>query len=94
MARHAPQFLDAGVRLAGISPDPPEAAALLRPSLGERFALYSDRDRRVSALCGTAGSHCVFVLDPEGVVRWSGFDENWRVLTDPKALLQAAWRLR
>jgi peroxiredoxin len=94
LAQHAPRFVAAGVKLAGVSPDPPEAGALLRPQLGRSFALFSDSDRRVAALCGSAGSHCVFILDRDGIVRWSGFDENWRVLTQPKALLQTAWRLR
>ena len=94
MAQHAPRFLSAGVRLAGVSPDPPAAAAQLRSELGKSFELFSDRDGRVASLCGAAGSHCVFVIDRDGAVRWSGFDENWRVLTNPKALLQAAWRLR
>ncbi len=67
-------------------------AAKLRPLLGRDIILLSDPDRRVPPFCNQL-SHCQVLLDPNGVVRWGAFDENWRSIRT-ELIVQAAYRLR
>jgi peroxiredoxin len=93
IAERAKPFLDAGVRVLGVSPDPPDVCAEWSRSVHLAFPLLSDEGRRLApALCGTS-EHCVLVIDPEGVVRWGRLNENWRAGARPEAVLQRAYRL-
>jgi len=88
------RFLEAGVRVVGISPDPPEIAARFRAELKLPFPLLSDEELRLAPkLCGPS-AHCELVVDPAGVIRWGALNDNWRVTARPEAVLQAAYRLR
>jgi len=88
------RFLDAGVEVIGISPDPPEVAARFRAELELPFPLLSDEEHRLAPkLCGSS-AHCELLVDPAGVIRWGALNDNWRVRARPEAVLQAAYRLR
>ena len=82
-----------GVRVMGISADPPDGLADLRRKLGLPFPLFSDREDRTAAICHFA-MHCALLYDPRGVLRWAGYAENWRAPLDYTAILLAARRLR
>jgi peroxiredoxin Q/BCP len=93
LAERAKPFLDAGVRVLGVSPDPPDVCAEWSRSVRLPFPLLSDEQRRLApALCGTS-EHCVLVIDPAGVVRWGRLNENWREGARPEGVLQRAYRL-
>jgi peroxiredoxin len=94
LAHEAGPFLAAGVRVLGISPDPPEVSAKWKRELGVGFPLLTDEDQRLAQdLCG-ARAHCLLVVDGAGVVRWGALRDNWRADVRPGAVLQAAYRLR
>jgi peroxiredoxin len=93
-APSAARFLDAGVLLVGISPDPPAVAARFRAELKLPFPLLSDEEMRLAPkLCGQS-AHCELLVDPSGTIRWGALNDNWRVRARPEAVLQAAYRLR
>jgi peroxiredoxin len=94
LAQEAGPFLAAGVRVLGISPDPPEVSTKWKRELGVKFPLLSDEEQRlVEEFCG-ARAHCLLLVDPARVVRWGALRDNWRTGVRPEAVLQAAYRLR
>lgn len=92
-AAQARPFLDAGVRVLAISPDPPEVAAALRERAGIPFPVLSDPYQTATAVLCSGGSHCELLLDGRGVVRWGAFSDNWREIPQPRTVLQAGYRL-
>jgi len=93
VAERAKPFLDAGVHVLGVSPDPPGICAEWSRSVRLPFPLISDEERHLApALCGTS-EHCILVIDPDGIVRWGRLNENWRAGVRPEAVLQEAYRL-
>jgi thioredoxin-dependent peroxiredoxin len=86
-------FLDVGVQVLGVSPDPPDACAEWSRTVSLPFPLLSDEQRRLaSEVCG-ATEHCVLIADPQGIVRWGRLNENWRAAARPETVLQSAYRL-
>jgi peroxiredoxin len=93
LAERAGPFLAAGVRVVGVSPDPPDMCAEWSRSVHLPFPLLSDENRRlVSDVCN-ATEHCVVVVDPQGIIRWGRLNESWREGPQPEAVLQSAYRL-
>jgi peroxiredoxin len=93
LAHETGPFLANGVRVLGISPDPPEVSAKWQRELGVKFPLLSDEEQRLAEeLCG-ARAHCLLLVDPGGFVRWGALRDNWRTSVRPEAVLQAAYRL-
>jgi peroxiredoxin len=88
------RFLAAGVRVVGISPDPPEISARWSRELGLPFPLFSDESQRLAPdLCG-GSAHCQLLVGKDGRVRWAALSDNWRINPPPSVVLQAAYRLR
>jgi peroxiredoxin len=88
------RFLAAGVRVVGISPDPPEISAHWSRELGLPFPLMTDESQHLASdLCGGSG-HCQLLVDKEGTIRWGTLTDNWRETAPPSVVLQAAYRLR
>jgi peroxiredoxin len=88
------RFRAAGVKIVGISPDPPEMSAHWSHDLGLPFPLLSDEPQRLAAdLCGTS-AHCQLLIDKEGTIRWGALTENWQITATPSMVLHAALRLR
>jgi peroxiredoxin len=89
----ADRFRAAGVKIVGISPDPPEISTHWSHEMGLTFPLLSDEPQRLAAdLCGTS-AHCELLIDKEGKIRWGALTENWRITATPSMVLQAALRL-
>jgi len=88
------RFMTAGVRVVGISPDPPEISAHWSHELGLPFPLMTDESQHLASdLCGGSG-HCQLLVDKEGTIRWGTLTDNWRITSPPLVVLQAAYRLR
>lgn len=88
------RFLNAGVAVVGISPDPPEISARWSHELALPFPLLSDESQRLAPdLCG-GSAHCQLVVDSTGTIRWGSLTDNWRLNLPPSVVLQAAYRLR
>jgi peroxiredoxin len=94
LGERAAPFIAAGVRVLGISADPPSVSAEWRRTLGLPFPLLSDeRQSLVQDLC-SARAHCLVLADPAGTTRWGALNEYWRGAERPEDVLLAAYRLR
>jgi len=92
-AERAPPFIAEGVRVVGISADPPEVSAEWKRTERIPFPLLSDPRRTLTErICGQNG-HCVVLVDPGGVVRWGALNDYWRGAPGPEVVLRAAARL-
>lgn len=89
-----------GIRVVGISVDPPEINRRQSQKLGYTFPLLSDPKaeviRRYDLLHPGAGPKATdiarpaeFVLDSNGVVRWVNLTENIAVRARPDQVLEA-----
>jgi peroxiredoxin len=89
-----------GVRIAGISIDPPEVNRRHRGQVGVSFALLSDPQgaaiRRYDLLhpgAGPGGSDIArpaeFLIDAAGTVRWRNLTESFAVRLRPQDVLKA-----
>jgi len=89
-----------GVRVVGISVDPPEINRRQSQKLGYTFPLLSDPKmqiiRRYDVLHPAAGPKgadiarpAEFLLDSNGVVRWVNLTENIAVRARPEQVLEA-----
>jgi peroxiredoxin len=88
------RFLSAGVRVVGISPDPPEVSLRWSRELGLPFPLLSDPSERIGPdLCG-GSAHCELIVDERGAIRWGALSDNWRLNPPASTILQAVYRLR
>jgi peroxiredoxin len=94
------EFDARGVRVVGISIDPPEINRRQSQKLGFTFPLLSDPDakiiRRYDVLHPGAGPKgtdiarpAEFLLDSNGVVRWVNLTENIAVRARPDQVLEA-----
>jgi peroxiredoxin len=94
------EFDTRGVRVVGISVDPPEINRRHSQKLGYTFPLLSDSNakviRRYDVLHPGAGPKgadiarpAEFLLDSNGIVRWVNLTENIAVRARPEQLLEA-----
>jgi peroxiredoxin (alkyl hydroperoxide reductase subunit C) len=94
------EFDARGVRVVGISVDPPEVNRRQSQKLGYTFPLLSDAKaeviRRYDVLHPGAGPKgadiarpAEFLLDSNGVVRWVNLTENIAVRARPEQVLEA-----
>jgi peroxiredoxin len=94
------EFDARGIRVVGISVDPPEVNRRQSQRLGYTFPLLSDPDakiiRRYDVLHPGAGPKgadiarpAEFLLDSNGVVRWVNLTDNIAVRARPDQVLEA-----
>jgi peroxiredoxin len=94
------EFDARGVRVVGISVDPPDINRRQSQKLGYTFPLLSDPEtkviRRYDVLHRGAGPKgadiarpAEFLLDSNGVVRWVNLTENIAVRSRPEQVLKA-----
>ena len=94
------EFESRGIRVVGISVDPPEINRRQSQKLGYTFPLLSDPDtrviRRYDVLHPGAGPKradiarpAEFILDSNGVVHWVNLTENIAVRARPEQVLEA-----
>ena len=95
-----PEFEARGVRVVGISIDPPDINQRQSQKLGYTFPLLSDPNakviRRYDVLHPGAGPKgadiarpAEFLIDSNGVVRWVNLTENIAVRARPEQVLEA-----
>jgi peroxiredoxin len=95
-----PEFDARGIRVVGISVDPPDINRRQSQKLGYTFPLLSDPDakiiRRYDVLHPAAGPKgadiarpAEFLLDSNGIVRWVNLTENIAVRARPGQVLEA-----
>jgi thioredoxin-dependent peroxiredoxin len=95
-----PEFEARGIRVVGISVDPPDINERQSQKLGYTFPLLSDPNakviRRYDVLHRGAGPKSVdiarpaeFLLDSNGVVRWVNLTDNIAVRARPEQVLGA-----
>jgi peroxiredoxin len=95
-----PEFEARGIRVVGISVEPPDTNQRQSQKLGYTFPLLSDPNakviRRYDVLHPGAGPKSVdiarpaeFLLDSNGVVRWVNLTENIAVRARPEQVLGA-----
>ena len=95
-----PEFEARGVRVVGISVDPPDINQRQSQKLGYTFPLLSDPNakviRRYDVLHPGAGPKggdiarpAEFLLDSNGIVRWVNLTENIAVRARPEQVLDA-----
>jgi peroxiredoxin len=92
-------FLDRGVTLAAISPEPRKTSASLAADLGVTFPLLSDADGDVIARYGVRNGFAsvrsllphpaVFLIDAERTVRFKSIDRNYKRRTTMPSLFRA-----
>jgi peroxiredoxin len=94
------EFDARGIRVVGISVDPPDVNRRNSQKLGYTFPLLSDPDakiiRRYDVLHSAAGPKgtdiarpAEFLLDSNGIVRWVNLTENIAVRARPQQVLEA-----
>lgn len=94
------EFESRGIRVVGISVDPPEVNRRQSQKLGYTFALLSDPKtqviRRYDVLHAGAGPKgtdiarpAEFLLDSNGIVSWVNLTENIAVRARPDQVLEA-----
>jgi peroxiredoxin len=94
-------FKSAGIRPVAISVDQPEVSAKLSQTAGYTFTLLSDTNTTATrqyhllhAGAGPSGSDisrpAEFLVDQNGVVRWTNFAEDFRVRARADEMLAAA----
>ena len=94
------EFDARGIRIVGISVDPPDVNRRHSQKLGYTFPLLSDPDakiiRRYDVLHPAAGPKgadiarpAEFLLDSDGIVRWVNLSENIAVRSRPEQVLEA-----
>lgn len=93
LAEHAEPFLAAGVRVFGVSADPPRLSSEWRKTLSLPFSLLTDDHQGVAQTLCSARAHCLLLVDRDGVVRWGALNDYWRGAEPAEAVLLAAYRL-
>jgi peroxiredoxin len=94
------EFNARGIRVVGISVDPPDINQRQSQKLGYSFPLLSDQKakviRRYDVLHPGAGPKSAdiarpaeFLLDSDGVVRWVNLTDNIAVRARPEQVLEA-----
>ena len=96
-----PEFEARGIRVVGISVDPPEKSRSQAQKSGYTFPLLSDTNakitRRYDVLHPAAGPKgadiarpAEFLLDSNGVIRWVNLTEDFRIRARPEQMIEAA----
>jgi peroxiredoxin len=93
LAEHADPFIAAGVRVFGISADPPRLSAEWKKTLSLPFSLLTDDHQGIAQALCSARAHCLLLVGPDGVVRWGALNDYWRGAEPAAAVLLAAYRL-
>ncbi len=101
LQRHIAEFEKRNCKVLAVSVDPPELSRerVARP-LHLSYAILSDVRREVIEKyrivhrgAGAGGSDVArpaeFLIDPQGVIRWTEFTENWRIRARPEQILEA-----
>jgi len=94
------EFDARGIRVVGISVDPPDVNRRHSQKLGYTFPLLSDPDAKIirrydvlHRMAGPKGTDIArpaeFLLDSNGIVRWVNLTENIAVRARPGQVLQA-----
>lgn len=102
--QHLSEFEARGLRVVGISVDPPEISRRQSQKIGYTFPLLSDPNakviRRYDVLhvgAGPKGADVArpaeFLLDSNGIVRWVNLTENIAVRARPEQVLDALSQL-
>jgi peroxiredoxin len=94
IARRAAPFIAAGVRVLGVSADPPAVSAEWKNTLGLPFSLLSDRYQGLAQSLCSARAHCLVLVDPQGKIRWGALNDYWRGAQSAEDVLLAAYRFR
>jgi len=95
-----PEFETRGIRVVGLSVDPPDVSQRHSQKLGYTFPLLSDPNakviRRYDVLHPGAGPKgadiarpAEFLLDSDGIVRWVNLTDNIAVRARPGQVLEA-----
>ena len=63
------EFSDAGIKVLGISPDPPEKLAKFEQKESVTFPLLSDADKKTLSAYGAYGEKLLYGKKVEGVIR-------------------------
>lgn len=63
------EFLDAGLAVVGVSPDPPEALARFREKEGLPFPLLSDEEHAMAEAFGAWGTKKLYGRETVGLIR-------------------------
>ena len=93
IAEHARPFLAEGVRVFGVSADPPSLSLEWKQSLALPFSLLTDDHQGLAEALCSARAHCLLLVDPSGVVRWGALNDYWRGAERADSVLLAAYRL-
>jgi len=93
LAAHAASFIAEGVRIFGVSSDPPPVSAEWKNTLRLPFSLLSDQHRALAQSLCSASAHCLVLVDPDGRIHWGALNDYWRGSERPEAVLLAAYRL-
>ncbi len=99
MERHLPEFEAAGIRVAAISVDPPDASRELALGRQYTFPLLSDPDMKIIGQydlvdpVDQVARPAEFLIDAAGVVRWRNLAPSVYVRARPEDVLDAAARL-
>ncbi len=101
LQRHMAEFEKRNCKVFAVSVDPPELSRerVVRP-LRLSYAILSDIRREViekyhivhrgAGMGGTdVARPAEFLIDPQGVIRWTEFTENWRIRARPEQILEA-----
>ncbi len=101
LQHHIAEFEKRNCKVFAVSVDPPELSRerVVRP-LRLSYAILSDARREVIEKyrivhrgAGAGGSDVArpaeFLIDPQGVIRWTEFTENWRIRARPEQILEA-----
>lgn len=77
-----PQIRDSGVRVVGISPDPPEELAKFRTKYRLEFLLLSDPDHIAAEAYGAWGDKKMYGRTSYGIIRsHAAIDEEGRIVS-------------
>ena len=102
--QHLSEFEARGVRVVGISVDPPKISRRQSQKIGYTLPLLSDPNAKVirrydvlHAGAGLKGADVArpaeFLLDSNGIVRWVNLTENIAVRARPEQVLDALGQL-
>jgi peroxiredoxin len=93
LAAQAAPFIAGGVRVFGVSADPPPVSAEWKDTLRLPFSLLSDPQQSLAQSLCSARAHCLVLVDPDGRIRWGALNDYWRGAERADTVLLAADRM-